>query len=49
MVAGVNHGAAADCTEDMLKTNTSALAPVLAALALTAARLRSRSLRRSYR
>ena len=36
MVAGVNHGAAADCTEDMLKTNTSALAPVLAALALTA-------------
>ena len=36
MVASVNHGAAADCTEDMLKTNTSALAPVLAALALTA-------------
>ena len=36
MVAGVNHGAAADGTEDMLKTNTSALAPVLAALALTA-------------
>ena len=36
MVAGVNHGAAADCTEDMLKTNASALAPVLAALALTA-------------
>ena len=36
MVAGVNHGAAADCTEDMLKTKTSALAPVFAALALTA-------------
>ena len=36
MVAGVNHGAAADGTEDMLKTRTSALAPVLAALALTA-------------
>ena len=36
MVAGVTHGAAADGTEDMLKTNTSALAPVLAALALTA-------------